>query len=258
MRKFSVLAVALGILGGLCLAMSWAINDLPAQEDSGQPAKPKPEQIGLYSTEKPFQYKEWPYFRVRVPQKGKAGKLLERWRFVDLEERTNVLRKRIEDNIQAEQKQDRPDQERLDQLNGQLLKHNNEFSSRKFMMEVDGAPRENVRVEFEEVTRDRKLKDVSASEKTLNGWEDVQVITDKVTTTRALKKKGRQSHRLEVIGKPKNSSEKFYFRIETILVPPKDGGNADRIRYYHQKPEAKYNKKTAQEAQLLFQCFRLL
>jgi len=251
-----LLASIVPIAGFLLPSVGLPLPRLLAQE-SGGAAKPEtPPQTAISPFEQPFEHRDEPAFAIALPKGKKFDAIRERWRKVDLEARKAAELKGIEQALADEEAKEPQDEMRLAELRSAKAQTERFFARAKFQLEVEGEPKEWLRVD---VTPIADLKTTIAKlelRKILETkWSKVQVLRDDETTTKAQKGKGQQWHTLILYGTPENSQDHGWWRIETRLVPSKDEKQLFQVQWIHHMPATSFDKESAKEDELLAQMF---
>jgi len=215
-----------------------------------------PPQTELSKIGKPFQHTEDPVFAFRVPVKKRAFQdIVARWRVVDLEARKKAALEGITRAIEEEEAKEQKDDQRLYQLQAQKAAIEGYYARTKFQLEVDGDPNEFIRIEVRRLDeRNVPISKVQPREYLEKKWTRVEVLVDKETTTAAERKKNRQSHSLMLYGVPENATERGWWRIETRLIPSKDGKRLYALSFIQRMDAEKFDKKALKASELLLRC----
>jgi hypothetical protein len=214
-----------------------------------------PEQTGLTPLGEPITHPEDPAFAFAVPvKKRKFAKIVERWRVVDLEARKKTQLENVERAIAGESGKDTPDEQRVTALESQKAQIERFFLHAKLSLEVDGNPKEWIRIDVNRLD-ERNVNVSKANPRNVleTKWSKVKIQQDKVITSKGQKKKQQQAHSLMLFGTPENSEDHSWWRIETRLLPGKDG-TLYQLSYIHCMPASRFDKKSAAESELLLRC----
>ncbi len=231
-----------------------AVFLLPISVAQEKPAKP--EQTGLSPLGDPVIHTDDPAFAFAVPDKKKLKEIRERWRIVDLELRKNAALENIERATAQEKGKETPDDQRLLGLQSERANVLGFYSRAKILLEVDGDAQEWFRIDLQTSSK-KKLSIADAQpRKTLETkWSRVQILQDEETTTTADRKRNRQSHILVLKGTPENSKDHGWWRIETRLIPSKDGTQLFQLTSIYRMPAERFEKNTMMQAELLSRCW---
>ncbi|MFQ5654604.1 MAG: hypothetical protein ACE5GW_07725 [Planctomycetota bacterium] len=235
-----------------CLPLLPATSQLMAQEGEGRPHQP-----GLMEGKSSFVHKDEPRFAFQIPKKKAFKAIRARWRFIDVDARKKAALERVDKQLEAERAKEPNDEERIQDLEWQRNKIEERYARHRMLLEVDGDPTEWIRIDVEELqNRQVKLEDLTPK-KEIDRWREMKILRDEESTTKAMRKKRRLSHRLEVLGIIPGSSDRSWVRFETYLVYSKDQQKRFRLLFIHRVPAEKYGKKKLREAEMLFHCLRM-
>jgi hypothetical protein len=222
----------------------------------GAGAQDKPAQIALGPIGEPFQHTDEPVFAFAIPKKKKQFEpILGRWRQVDLAARRTALIEDVDKAIAAEEAKEPKDDTRIIELRTRKASIVQFYATTKLLLEVDGDPDEFVRILVEPLdVKNVPISKVQPRATLESRWTNVKVLRDEETTSKAEKKKNRQSHILQLFGTQEKAQEQGYWRIETYLIPPKEGGKLFQLSYVRRMAASRHSKETAEEDELLAKC----